>query len=129
MGRKMKKIPDFSDTLIIYFSKEDECWIAHSLRTDQIGTGERIVDALTDAIKAVHAVCKAAAEDETIAYLREAPEDVQTRAKNATQLPIEIYEIAHKKATGEWPEEVNVEIEPSRGRAKAFAIRMDEVTC
>ncbi|HLL89737.1 MAG TPA: hypothetical protein VK324_10555 [Tepidisphaeraceae bacterium] len=102
------------DQIVVYLSKEDGCWLAHSLRMDQIGAGERIVDALADLIRGVHAVLANATEDESLAYLREAPEEVQAIARQAQTLPAEIYEVAHKVATGEWPDELCVSVEPKR---------------
>jgi hypothetical protein len=69
-----KTIP-LNEEAVIYFSEEDQCWIAHGLHADQIGTGERIVDALADFIKAVDQILDEAAKDESLAYLREAPAD------------------------------------------------------
>jgi hypothetical protein len=37
------------ETVVIFHSKEDQCWIAHGLHTDQIGTGESMLKALEDA--------------------------------------------------------------------------------
>ncbi|MGC9261671.1 MAG: hypothetical protein ACP5I8_16525 [Phycisphaerae bacterium] len=79
----------FSDTAVIYHSTEDNCWIAHSLRTDQIGTGERVVDALADLIRGVRAVLRLAQKDESIAYLREAPPEIKKLATRSRKLPHE----------------------------------------
>ena len=98
-------IRKLQDEIIIYFSKEDGCWIAHSLRTDQIGTGGRIVDALADALKAIDEVFDLAARDKTVAHLREAPAEVKRKVKRSARLPREIYEIAHQKARGHWPKD------------------------
>ena len=93
------------EEVVIYYSEEDSGWIAHGLRTDQIGTGDRIVDALADLMKAVHQICAEAAKDKTLAYLRAAPQEIQDIARRAIPLPGEIYEIAYKKVHGQWPED------------------------
>lgn len=97
-----KKDHKSRDTAVIY--EQEGYWVAHSLRTDQVGVGDRIVDALADLIIATHQVCDLAAEDDTIACFREAPAKIQRMAAQAKPLPGEIYEVAHKMATGEWPE-------------------------
>ena len=93
----------FKDTAIIYHSVEDGCWIAHSLRTDQIGTGEDMIQAFADLIRGIDGLLEIAGEDETIAYLREAPEEIQGLAEKSGQLPKEMYEIAHKLERTEQP--------------------------
>ncbi len=92
------------DTVLIYHSREDDCWIAHSLRTDQIGTGDGIVNAVADAIKAISQVFELAAQDRTLDPYREAPPHILLMAKKAKPLPREFYEIAHLRALGKWPE-------------------------
>lgn len=97
------EISRFDDTVVIYHSDEDGCWIAHSLRADQIGTGDRIVDALADLIKAMDQVCRLAARDPSVAYLRDAPPEVQERARSSSPLPREINEVAYRMARGDGP--------------------------
>jgi hypothetical protein len=104
----MSVSPD--DRVVIYYSKEDGCWIGHSLRTDQIGTGRRIVDALADTIRAVHQAWQVSQKDPSVAFEREAPVQVQRLAAESKKLPREIYEIAHKMVHGTWPEELDVQI-------------------
>jgi hypothetical protein len=95
------------DIAVLYRSEEDSVWVAHSLRTDQVGVGNRIVDALADLIRAVDAVLAIAHADKTVAYLREAPADIQKLRDSAKCLPGEIYEVAHKMARGQWPDEID----------------------
>jgi hypothetical protein len=118
---KTHAVQPFTDQLVIYFSQEDGRWIAHSLRTDQIGTGDRIVEAVADMIAAVDTVCRNAVEDGTLAYLREAPDEIKAMAAHAQNLPLEIYEVAHKIALGEWPRE----IDPAFDAAKNFTFHVD----
>lgn len=107
------------DTIVIYHSAEDGCWIGHSLRTDQIGTGGSVIEALADAIRAVDQVLDLAAHDKSIAAFREAPDEVKQIAKSSKALPEELYEIAHKMARGNWPAELPVAVNPSGGSFKA----------
>jgi hypothetical protein len=101
------KVKSFTDRALIYHSPDDGCWIAHSLRTDQIGTGVDMGRALADLIRAIDQLLDLADEDETIAYLREAPQEIQDRAAACKELPGEIYEVAHKLARGEWPDDID----------------------
>ena len=57
----------------VYWFSVDNCWIAHSMYTDQIGTGETPVEALQDMVKAVDQVFELAKEDETVQPWRYAP--------------------------------------------------------
>jgi hypothetical protein len=107
------------ETAVIFQSVEDECWIAHGLRTDQIGTGDSIVNALADLIRALEAVAAQARRDPSISLLRKAPPEIQARAKTARKLPQELYEIAHRRAKGSWPAELIVGVEP-QGRNKSL---------
>ena len=94
---------NFRDPCVIYESTADKCWIAHSLRTDQIGTGDCVLDALVDLMRAIHALLEIATKEDDIEILREAPAEIQRKAQDAQPLPEEIYEIAHKMVTGAWP--------------------------
>ena len=103
--RKGVAIRQIKDICVIYESRQDNCWIAHSLRTDQIGTGDCVVNALADLLKAVQQILNLAKQEDDIAVLREAPTRIQRMAKTAQTLPREIYEIAHKRVHGEWPKD------------------------
>ena len=55
---KTKKTGDSvpqADICLIYFSEDDNCWVAHGLHTDQIGTGDWFVDALADYLVGIDA--------------------------------------------------------------------------
>ncbi len=101
------------DACVIYYSREDGCWIAHGLHTDQIGTGDCVVRALADLMIALQELADLAAGDPSIATLREAPPAIQKKAQSAQALPRELYEIAHKMVHGEWPD-IEVKIAPNR---------------
>lgn len=102
-----KKNVGFKDEIVVYHSEEDGCWIAHSLRADQIGAGDRIVDALADLIRGMVSLLAMAREDETIGLHREAPPEIKAIAAKSTILPGEIFEVAYKMATGRWPKEIS----------------------
>jgi len=105
------------DTCIIYRSVEDGCWIAHGLHTDQIGTGDCVVDALVDFMKTLDQIARVAATEKDVELYRPAPPEIQARAKNAKKLPAEICEIAHKTLYGKWPNGWHF-TPPSRGTLK-----------
>ena len=124
----MKQIPPaFEDMVVIYSSEEDGGWVAHSLRTDQIGIGGGIADALAEVMRAVTSVCILAAKDRTIQYLREAPENIQQLADASDALPREIYEVAYRKVTGTWPKGWDV-TQPTGG-TRAFNAKILEPVC
>jgi hypothetical protein len=109
MANKPKALA-VEEEAVIYFSDEDGCWIAHGLRTDQIGTGERVVDALADLIRAVDEVAQLAAEDESIAVLRSAPDQVLSLAASAQLLPLEVFDVAYKMVHGTWPDNIELTV-------------------
>lgn len=112
MTRRSKR--PFRETCVIYESSEDGCWVAHGLRTDQIGMGNCVVDALADFMKAVDQVLKVASQGKNISVSRSAPPEILAMAKTARPLPREIYEIAHKKLYGHWPREFCVGAPPKQ---------------
>ena len=114
------------DTAVIYYSRADACWIAHSLRTDQIGTGGRIVDALADLIKAILQVCELAKKDQTIAVLRPAPKEIRDLVKRAKPLPRESYEVAHRMVHNQWPEYIEPDFKP-RDEGESFTTEVLEL--
>lgn len=115
------------DTFAIYFSKTDKCWIAHSLRTDQFGTGDCVLNAFVDGMKAVDQVIELAGKHKDIDILHEAPKEIKEIAKHAMHLPDEISEIAHKKLYGKWPKELPVEFKPKL--SISFTRRIREEAC
>jgi hypothetical protein len=123
MARKQGK--SFTEMCVIYESEEDKGWVAHGLRTDQIGCGDCVVDALVAYVRAVDNLLKVAGEEKDVQILREAPPEVQARQRTATPLPKEIYEIAHKRVRGTWPKGLPVEVSPSSSNA-VFKRRMRE---
>jgi hypothetical protein len=120
-----KRIREFRETFVIYESVEDGRWIAHGLRTDQMGYGECVVDALVEYMRAIDQVMRVAAEEKDVKILRDAPPEVRARSKTAQPLPKEIYEIAHKRVRGTWPRELAVEVASTSGDA-VFKARVNE---
>jgi hypothetical protein len=114
-----------ADSVVIYFSTEDDCWVAHSLRTDQIGVGERIVDALANVLKGIYLIQEEALKDGSLAVYREAPKEIQALAKRAKNLPNEIFDVAHMMVHGEWPKDWNPP-EPKAGKLTAFKAELQE---
>ncbi len=104
---------------VIYFDPEDNVWIAHSLYMDQIGTGQSVVDALADLIKAVQQVLDAAKRDPDANLFRRAPKEAFDQARKAQKLPDEVYHIAYRKVYKRWPEGLTVDYKPSKN-PKAF---------
>ena len=81
-----KKTPDAAESVVIYWSAEDNCWIAHSLYMDQIGTGRRVVDALADLIKAMNAVLREAMADPTLSAKFDELDKDQSGSLSTTEL-------------------------------------------
>lgn len=121
-------VKPFQDIAVIYHSSEDGCWIAHSLRTDQVGTGVDMGRALADLIRGVDSIIKMATEDSSLAYLREAGNDVKALAAKSKPLPAEIYEVAHRIARGTWPNEIDPGFTASDDQAFTAEIN-EEVPC
>ena len=113
---------------VIYWSRRDDCWIAHSLHTDQLGHGAGPLYALADMLKAVQDVMALAAEDETIQPWREAPRRVQKMCEVADPLPKEIFEVAYKMVHGDWPKSLQIQVECGSRRRKLVVKEMVEPT-
>ena len=122
MGTRRRK---FHETCVIYESAEDGCWVAHGVRTDQIGTGDCIVDALADYMRAIVEVLRVASKGKDITIYRLAPAKVRHLAKKAPMLPKEIYEIAHRKVFGTWPNDIAVKVDSQPKRP--FKARVEEL--
>ena len=105
-GKKQPRIKSFMDTVVIYWSRSDQKWIAHSLRTDQIGIGECVIEALAEEMKAVRFSMELAEKDETIKLFRSAPQWVKDKVDNAQRLAEEAYERAYKLVYGRWPKSI-----------------------
>jgi len=113
---------------VIYYDTEDECWVAHSLDTDQVGTGGRIVDALADLIRAVQALFELAKQDNSIALFRKAPPEIVAKIKKAKKLPGEVYEVAHRMVHGKWPSDVSLDVFPGETERPVCKTKMELTT-
>jgi len=125
-GKRRKRV--VRERCVIHYSQRDKCWVAHGLRTDQIGTGDCVVDALADYMRAIGQILAVAEADPTVAILRRAPLKVQRMAQNASPLPQEIYEIAHKVVHGDWPADVEPRFNIPPGKRLDTGIRQLELT-
>ena len=123
-----KKKANHKESIVIYWSEEDVCWIAHTLKTDQIGTGSRIVDALADVLKALLMIHEEARKDRSLAVFRNAPKEIQDIAKTAKRLPMEIYDVAHKMVHGTWPHDWNPP-EPKQIKGRPFKAKIPDLAC
>ena len=98
----MNKVPaEFTDTFVIYPSElEQGVWVAHSLNTDQIGTGECVLEAYVALLRALRALLEEAGKNPKLCLLNPAPKEVRDRCKHARRLPLEIVEIASMMLDG-----------------------------
>jgi hypothetical protein len=91
------------DRCVIYYSKDDKCWIAHSLYTDQIGTGKSVLFALVKLMTVVDSLFAIYKEQKDIRVWRDAPQEIFKKAETSTPLSKMLYGIAHRIARGQWP--------------------------
>lgn len=93
-----------NDVWVIYPSQQDEGkYVAHSLRTDQLGVGECIVDALVELVLALRTLLKERRRDTRVDIYRDAPAEVWDMLNHAKRLPKEIEEIAQMRLEGKHP--------------------------
>ena len=97
---------------LIYKSTSQGYWVAHGLHTDQIGTGDCVLDAYVDYLVGIRNLKKLQEEDCTIEIKREAPKEILKRAEKARPLPEELYQVAHRRLCGTWPNDIKVVAEP-----------------
>ena len=98
---RRKHSQQIQDIWIIYPSMEERgMFVAHSLRTDQIGMGPCVLDAYVNLALAMRALTKALREDPSLDILREAPPEVWGMLVDAEKLPDEIVHRAEKRLSG-----------------------------
>lgn len=102
-----------TDEFLVYYSTTDHVWLAHSFRTDQIGSGDCMLEAIESLLRGIKTIMSLAEKDPDIEVYHEAPADIQAKAKNAKNLPFEFIEIAYKRVHGNWPKGVPVHSTPS----------------
>jgi hypothetical protein len=99
----LRKTGDYAkraDHCVIYYSKKDMCWIAHSLYTDQVGTGEDIRDALAELISAIRSLIAIYIKCKDIRLWRDAPQETFKLEKKSKPLREDIYREAIEIALG-----------------------------
>ena len=82
VARKTRR-QSLRETCVIYESPEDGCWVAHGLRTDQIGTGDSVVEALVDFMRALDQIIRVAGREKNVELYRSAPPEIRAKAKTA----------------------------------------------
>jgi hypothetical protein len=118
---QQKPVVRFLDTTVIYFDDDDETWVAHSLKTDQIGYGDSIGDALSELYRVVSFLIEEHGKDPSIPLFRDAPDEIVAKSVKAKKLPGEISEVAWKRATGRWPKELSADFDTVRHTEKFIA--------
>ncbi len=119
VNRREHKSIRLNDRFVIYYSNRDKSWLAHSLHTDQIGTGSSFMSAFADLLTGVSNLLALAKKDKNIAIYREAPKAIQKRAEKAKPLPGELVSMALKRLSGDWPRDIRVAANKRR------AVRVD----
>ena len=115
------------DSILVYYSRQDRAWFAHSLQTDQIGCGDGILEAIESLLRGIMTIMEMRKADPSIEAWHEAPPAIQAKVKNAKPLPYEFVEIAHRRVHGDWPKELPLQSTPSQ-RAR-FAGELDLAKC
>ena len=78
----------FEDILIVYPSDCDPGkFVAHSVRTDQIGVGDNAVEAICELFSAVRDLLEEAAKDTSIVVECLAPDEVLRKFATAHKIP------------------------------------------
>jgi len=116
-----------NDRVVVYPSSEDQCWVAHSLRTDQIGVGDSIVEAVVDLVGAVRNLIAEAAKDERVQVGQDAPPEIQRLAESAEKLPDSIISVITQRVCGPWPKSWPTDVQdiPQRRAAYSHDLRSD----
>ncbi len=126
--RRKRHIKNQMDEILVYYSRQERSWFAHSFRTDQIGCGDCVLQAIESLLRGIKSIIELSEKEDDIEIWREAPAEIQARAKNAKKLPYEFIEIAHKRVHGTWPKELPVQAKPSE--KTRFMGRIDDLaTC
>jgi hypothetical protein len=79
---------------IVYYSKEDKCFISHSVECDQLGTGQTKEEAIRDLGNALRQCYNACVSDNTLIFYRDAPksilESLEKAIKDQVSYPLKI---------------------------------------
>ncbi len=108
-----KKLSSFKDKCVIYYSRADHAWIAHSLRTDQLGYGECVVDALVDLLIGTRNLLALKRKDPDIELFHSPPPKIKRYVKNASPLPPVLWEIALGRFLKKIPYRIHVDVPKS----------------
>jgi len=114
-----------SDTTVIYPSVNDGCWVAHSLRTDQIGIGKSPFEALVNLIQALCLLTEDS-DDKTLKIFRDAPPEIQEMVNHAEKMTYEVYEIAYKRVHGEWPPTIEPDFKFTEGYSYTTELQRED---
>lgn len=105
-------VPPFKDEFVVYYSQEDNSWIAHSLHTDQIGLGgDSVVDAIVNLITGLHNLfefAKNSTEHFTLSV--DAPPNIFLIAEKAKLLPASVYQLVMEKLFNRIPSSWGVQV-------------------
>ncbi len=80
----------FGDIIVLYPSVDDVepgLWVAHSARTDQVGVGHDLIEAIRELALSVRTLLEEAAKDPTVRVEQPAPLEVLRKLQGATSLP------------------------------------------
>ena len=110
------------DTFFVYFSEEDDSWIGHSLRMDQIGDGIGVVKALSDCIGGIMSVLAVVDKDGEIGHLRDAPDDIISASAVADQLHPTLFHTAYNMVKYGYPSDWSVPQHKIIDKHMSFAI-------
>jgi hypothetical protein len=100
-----------TDRRVVYYSRQDRCWIAHSTLTDQIGTGETIIEAMVDLLRALEQLLELARQDPSIQIYRRAPASVLGLLTEAIPIPAQIVSLAEEKFRASTAREFRIDAE------------------
>lgn len=85
----------FKELVVVYPSSDQgvdgEVWVAHSLRTDQVGVGQDPVEAVRDLCFAVKTLLEEAESDKTVRVEQPAPIEILERYHGAQPMPDELW--------------------------------------
>jgi hypothetical protein len=100
----------FMDECLIYHSDEDRAWIAHSLKTDQLGFGDCVVNALVDLLIGTKNLLKLKKKDPEIEIFHQASPEIIAESEKAKPLPSVLWEVALERFHKKLPYQVYTDI-------------------
>ena len=100
----------FRDECLIYYSEQDKSWVAHSLKTDQLGYGDCVVNAIVDLLVGTQNLLELQRKDPDVEVLCPAPAEIVKLGKKASPLPEVLWEVALDRFLKKLPYEIYVDI-------------------